>query len=372
MEKTMKHTSRAAILLFAGALLVPTNTCSGTWDNVSVSAGLLVGAAALAVGGVIAYACSESDDAAADTAEQRNAAAKRAHSVHVDEFCAVYHITSSDLNVVSLARRASEEHELAPIAVQLVQEGRPMRNLLDDVRHHITDLSKSHTNLKRRIRKIEDKHYLNADESRVLRRMRRVFDSIADFLPYLELYHGFFYEHRHFFDLYEYESKLYRVYQQEFAYGHQYTHDVIALDHAIRQCIGTHQLHSSYKYIAYKQQLDEHIDGIQRRIKRLKYPYPGRYSLAVQLEQYLIRVRGIVIAAPAYAREKEARRIDRQHQQQIAIMQQQVAATQQLAYAEQARADAQRRQNRIDRERINRERYGVRERTVLEVDFNFR
>lgn len=331
LSKKINHTLLVLCLI---SLTAPHKTEASTWDT---GVGMTLGGIALAaLGSVICYACSESDETATSNAELYNTQASSRYAASVDAFYAFHHLlTYSMVNAYSLI--VDELNELYPTAQNLAAMHSTMSDYLSQIKTCINQLQSHLSNVEYRKNSLANKKYRTADETRLLSRMQHVYATMQELLPRLTLYYDYFNLHCAYFDLYECEAMLGITYQQEISYGHTYQYNPLGLGQALRYCVGARFSSYTYPYIAYKNALDTDIQKLQSYIRKAQH-YVGRYSAAVQLEQYLIQVRGIIVSDDLYIQEKKSRRAERQYQQQQQLMQQQIMLQQQQIIATQQAA----------------------------------
>lgn len=328
--KRINHT--LSFILCLALLCTPHKTTTSGWDaGFSMAVG---GLALAALGGALCYACSESDEAATTRAEQDATQAARCYQAEADALCAFHDITSYPLPSAQ-SLYVDELNELYPTAQNLVARGFTISEYRNQLNTCIHGLRSDFSNIEHRKNKLARKINRTMEETLLLDRMQRVYDTMKSLLPLITLYYDFLTLHRAYFELYEYEAKLCIVYQQELAYGHAYPHDPLSLGNALRHCVGARFAAQPYPYTAYKHALDNDIQKLQALISKARR-YPHRYTAAVQLEQYLIRVRGIILADTIYLQEKEMRIAERHYQQQQQLIQQQIITQQQLLAAQRA------------------------------------
>lgn len=325
MLQMTKNTRMSVLSMCLGALLVPHKTRT-EWNPKPL---LIVGGLAALAFGAYCYASYENDETVAYKAQHYLNEIIQSYKADVDTFFAFHHTTSYPVNMQQLINSADEDNELYPTAERVRNSGSTMRLYLSEINNDLNTLKSHFSKLGSRKSSLERKKYLSTQEKQLLQNMHRIYEDLQAAVLSLGIYYEFFSAHRAYFDLYEYESELYKLYQQEFLYGNTYLYDTLALAQAIRQCVGTKYHSTSYPFHAYKRQLNEHIEKLQSFMKNTQW-YTNRYGWAMQLEQYLIKVRGIIIADASYEKEKEARRLERQHQQQMQLMQQQQVMQQQL------------------------------------------
>jgi hypothetical protein len=212
-------------------------------------------------------------------------------------------------------------------------------------------------------------------ESRMMReRLTAVRSAIQSFLVSFESYYACIYEHRAFFELYEYESMLCGVYKYELQVGHAYGNDLYRLEKALLQGVGSHNFRSDYPLVAYREMIKKHIQTLRAHIDRLPYYYVGRSALAQQLCDYLCRVLGIIENTPEYKEQKKEKREYEERQLCFELHAREVAAREREAHARELEAVAQKERARQERERnrIDRINNGIPQQTfwdsVLGID----
>lgn len=323
-----------------------------------VAAGCAIGAGILGLIGAVSagiyYLCSKSDE---QVLEEARGSLQLAHSYGV-RFQNVYTNVFERGYCGEPTLDDIELHFLLPVAMEAAKTGFSVIEYVDALERSVTSLNEALSQVSDRIQKLE-RDYKTC--SSVYESLRLVRSAIRQELAYLEGYSARFSDHKAFFELYAYESKLCGVYAYELEVGRNYQHDLYLFERYIMQSIGTHGLRGDYPLVAYHVRLTDHIERLDRYVNKLRYQYPSRLPLAHQLLGYLRSMRGVIELTPAFKEEKRMKKEAEDRAEWLAYQARQAAALEAHARAAQIEAEAQRALVRLERERnrIEREKYHI-------------
>jgi hypothetical protein len=333
-------------LALVGALLLsqPTSTKADIKDWAVVGA---ITGAAVALASGIAYLFQETDEEALSNADKNYVAAYLEFRQEVDSFCAQHYVTSVH---TTLSDITYTEEELHVYVKRFIECCTSARIHTEKVQKSLSTLEKSSANLHERIQYLERNPY-DREAINMARAMRAMRKQITDFSPYLNLYYTFLHEHRSYFELYEYEVQLSEYYRQESMYAYQYAYDPVGFAYGIKVAIGSHtDLYGQFKMIAYKKRVDADLKGVYKLVKALSYSYATLYTTAVQWQDFLKRISGIVAMDSDYRYEvqEQAHQIQRNKELEIA---------ERATYAKECEVRVRKEANRIEREKLKRKEH---------------
>lgn len=332
-------------LALVGALLLGQPTYAKAEMRDWAFVGAITGAAVAIVSG-IAYLFQETDEEALSSADKALVAAYTEFHQEVDLFCAQHHVTSVH---TTLSDITYTEEELHVLVTRFIECSTSARVHTERTHKALSALDKSATNLNERIKYLERKPY-DREAVEMARAMRSMHKQIVAFSPYLRLYYAFLYEHRSYFELYEYEVQLTDYYRQERMYAYQYAYDPVGFAYGVKTSVGSHiDLRGRFKMIAYKNRVDADLNMLYKQVKSLSYSYSTLYTTAIQWQDFLKRISGIIAMDSDYRYEvqEQAYQIQRNKELEVATR---------IAYARECEVRARNEANRIEREKLKFER----------------
>lgn len=325
------------ILLFTPAVPVKAvhNDTAG-----NIAAGCLIGAGILGLCGLaagIAYACSKSDEQVADDTQQELRNARHDRQRFYTEYMNVFEraqYNSAGLNEI-------EQSFLSVVAYRAYYEFNhfSIETYINTLKDHITYLEKSLSDIKDRMRSLESKGQTYSSIYDRLSGLRRDVDTELNHL--LKPYYQRFVDHRGYFAIYAFESKLYDLYKREFEIGRQYQYDTYLFERLLLQTISAHQLNRNYPLVDYYNRLSENIETLEYKLQGLKYYYPKRTPEAQQLLDFLVYVRGVLANSSAYKEDRQRKKEDDARQELLALRRRETEAAEREAAAHVMRASAE-------------------------------
>jgi hypothetical protein len=332
-------------LALVGALLLsqptPTKTDMKDWAVVGAITG-----AAVALASGIAYLFQETDEEALSNADKDFVAAYLEFRQEVDSFSAQHYVTSVN---TTLSDITYTEEELHVYVKRFIECCTSARIHAEKVNKSLSTLEKNAANLYERIQYLERRPY-DRESVNMARAMRAMRKQITDFSPYLRLYYTFLREHRSYFELYEYEVQLSEYYRQESMYAYQYAYDPVGFAYGVKLSVGSHtDLYGQFKMIAYKKRVDTDLKELYKKVKSLSYSYSMLYTTAIQWQDFLKRISGIVAMDSDYRYEiqEQAHQIQRSKELELA---------ERATHLKECEVRARNEANRIEREKLRLER----------------
>jgi hypothetical protein len=326
---------RVAISL-AFALLCTSATPTKADSNASYTAGMACIIAAGVVGlcglvyGLVQACKQKSNEQIADDAEKAYNAAHQEGRRFYSEY----------MNVFMRACRAEptlddiECNFLEVVAHRMYTQG-------IGVEEHIYMLEKSISSLKKALEEVKGAaKSLLRSRNRVplYNRLVKIEHDIESELGYLRDYHQCFANHRAYFVLAAFESKLRARYMHEFALADYYSTASYQFEHQLLHAARTYHAHSAYPLVSYYAQLCSDIATLEWYIRDLKHWYPKRVGLANQLLGYLVPMRNVIANTFAFKEERERKKEDDAHRELLALRRREVEAQEAKARAEAQRA----------------------------------
>jgi len=309
-------------------------------NNPALVAGL-IGAGILGVCGIIygiVQTCKKSNEQILKDAQEAFDRAQMYGQCFYPEYVNTFEQArfGSDLNYV--------EAYFLEAVVRRAQEPQVHINVeehIDAVHRSLTLLEKALTEVKGAVESLKSR---NKTHQSIYERLVSLMHDIEAKLAYLRAYYQRFADHRAYFVLAAFESKLYARYKDAIALGNQCSTTSYQFEKQLLHIAKMHNVQSEYPLVNYHAQLRDNIATLERYIRGLRYRYINRVTAAEQMFNYLVHIRDVIADTPAFKEEWERKKEDDARREMLALRQREVQAQADMAAAAERQAHAARQQ----------------------------
>ena len=287
----------------------------------------------------IRYAWSKTDEQVADAADRAVRDADRDAKRFFTEYMNVFsEYTLATYGYPSLAD--IEKRFLEVVAYRAYYDLNRF-----SVSSYISALSTHRTTLHQELEQVVDRIYKleSAYETHkpVYHRLVSLRKALVEERALLDYFYPKFADHRAYFELYAFESKLYGIYDREMQLWYHYYNDPYALEHYLLDTITAYSAEREYPLVVYYYRLNNNIDTLRDLINKLSYTYPVRSVDARKLLDYLIYIRKTLVKTPEYKEQVRLKKEADDRQEWLELQRRNTRAQEEAARAQALRAQAE-------------------------------